>query len=497
MLYGFLRFLLRKTGDPDSSSGLCALLAAMVFAVHPIHTEVVNSVFNRSDMMVALFTLGGLWWLLHFLDRHPGRAWFGLAITYFLGMLSKESAAVIPGLAVVLIVLVTPGDLTARLRKCLPVLWLLLPLGVYLVMRANALFPPGMANAVQATEGAGLPAMLEQVALPDSTGLLKIVGIFGQALTKIAWPYPLQLSYPRPSTPLLVVYAAINLLLIIAAFVQLSRKRYGLATGLAFFYLAMLPAVRFIGIGWADASFAERYAYVPSIGLTILLAFALRAVAQRFTPRVLVRIAVPLLLILTALTWDRNADWRSEVSLFGPEYQRGDRGEETLRWMASAHLYARNYIRVVKICDDNQALQEKFGDSTFVQSCASAYERLQRYAEVERAHLYAIEHDKTRIAASMSLARFYLRHARVQDAKKRFITAIDWSDDPAEKALNTAEMIIGLNPNSREQAIIAKGYIEQALHLRPGWPKAEQMLQAVQQALNASRTPQQGGKNLP
>jgi hypothetical protein len=54
-------------------------------------------------------------------------------------------------------------------------------------------------------------------------------------------------------------------------------------------------------------------------------------------------------------------------------------------------------------------------------------------------------------------------------------------------------MIISLNPNNREQAVIAKGYIEAALQLRPGWPKAETMLAALKKALASSREPLTGG----
>lgn len=87
----------------------------------------------------------------------------------------------------------------------------------------------------------------------------------------------------------------------------------------------------------------------------------------------------------------------------------------------------------------------------------------------------------------MSLARFYLRRARPLDAEKYFKSAIDWTNDPADKALKTAEMVLALNPKSKEQAIIAKGYIEQALHHRPGWDKAELMLKALEKALNSAQ----------
>ena len=512
LLYGFLRFLVREASNRHASSDLCALLAASVFAVHPIHAEVVNSVFNRSDMMVALFGLSGLWWLLRHIDRHAAWAWFGLAVMYFLGMLSKESAVVIPGLAVALILILTPGTLVSRIRKCLPVLWMILPLAIYLILRANALFPPELTTPAPVTAGAELPAMpdtivrdavtaataentrflamLDKVKLPDAKAFLNVSGVFAEGLKVSVWPYPLRLSYAILSTPKLVGYAALNLVLLIAVFIQFRRKRYGLAAGLVFFYLAMLPASRFLGMGDAEPHFAERYAYFPSTGLAIVLAFALSSLAQRVAPRFLADGAVPILLVLAALTLDRNMDWRSEVSLFENEYQRGNRGSATLRWVAAAYLKTRNFAWVVQMCDDNLDKQELYGDSSFVESCATAYEQQQRNEEAERAYFYAIAKKKTRAAASMALARFYLRHARPQDAEKQFIAAIEWSDDPADKALNTAEKVINLNPNSREHGILARRYIKEALDLRPGWAKAEKMLQAVERALNAPRAPQ-------
>ena len=60
-----------------------------------ITTEAVDSVFNRSEIMVALFGLAGLWWMLHYLKTRPLRAWLGMGIAYFFALFSKESAIVI------------------------------------------------------------------------------------------------------------------------------------------------------------------------------------------------------------------------------------------------------------------------------------------------------------------------------------------------------------------------------------------------------------------
>ena len=54
--------VLRLSDANSESAWLVALLAAMVFGVHPIHTEVVNSIYNRSTLFVAIGSTAGLWW---------------------------------------------------------------------------------------------------------------------------------------------------------------------------------------------------------------------------------------------------------------------------------------------------------------------------------------------------------------------------------------------------------------------------------------------------
>ncbi|MGH8035412.1 MAG: hypothetical protein ACREO9_09315, partial [Lysobacterales bacterium] len=303
--------------------------------------------------------------------------------------------------------------------------WLLLPLTLYLVMRAYALAPPELRSTDQIDEsaayatsfepenigpaagGAKLSATFDMMEFPGSRTVLKVAGVLGGSMKIIAWPYPLHLFNDEPSTLMSVVYLVLHVLLVIVSLVQLRRKRYGLAAGLGFFYIAMLPASRIVGDGGLGPHIAERYVYFPSVGLAILLAFAFRALTHRFGPRILLGFVAPILLVMIALTLDRNADWVNDVSLLGTEYESGARNISTLRLTTSAYLKAGFPERVVEICDENVAAQDQFGDSTFVQHCATAYGSQHRDEEEERAYLFAIQHETTRVAASMALARFY------------------------------------------------------------------------------------------
>jgi tetratricopeptide (TPR) repeat protein len=486
LTFGFLRHVLNMNRGQTDSSNLYALLAALVFAVHPIHTEAVDSIFNRSEIMVALFGIAGLWWLLHYLNTRPARAWTGLAVAYLLALLSKESAITIPGLAVALILLLSTDSLTTRIRKCLPVFWLLLPLACYLALRAYALDQPGIDTVGPASTGAEIASELDRVRIPSLHDLFFAAGIFGKSMKVMVWPYPLNLYYQGLSTSGAAYYLAMQLVLIIAALALLARKRQGLACGLAFFYVAMLPASLIFDAAGGGTHLAERYLYFPSIGLVITLAFVLRTLARRFGARIVVNFALPVLVLLTFLTWDRNADWASDLKLFETEYQKGYRGSNVLRILANTHLLAKNYARVVKICDENRG-NEKLPNNAnpYWVYCAIAYEHQNRIKEAEEAYLLQIGAPRIRIEASLALAHFYIRQKRRYDAEKHFLDAVNWSEDPADKALYMGEMIISLNPALRDQAVMARDYVREALRLRPGWRKAEIMLEGLDRVLNS------------
>ncbi|RPH93790.1 MAG: hypothetical protein EHM68_15195, partial [Lysobacterales bacterium] len=103
LVFVFLLQLLQMIRGQSPANRHVALLAAAIFAVHPVHTEVVNSIFNRSDMLVALSGLAGLCWLLRHVHARPALAWTGLCIACSVALFCKESGLVLPGLAVAVV----------------------------------------------------------------------------------------------------------------------------------------------------------------------------------------------------------------------------------------------------------------------------------------------------------------------------------------------------------------------------------------------------------
>jgi len=465
-VFGFVRQLLRISNGQSSSADQFAFLAALVFCVHPVHAEVVNSIFNRSELLVALGGMAGLWWFLCYLDSRTFRAWGGLAVAYLFAIFAKESAVVLPGLAVSLVLIFTPGDWRTRLRKCLPALWLLIPLTLYLVLRAQAL-----------TDLTEIDTLITVSRLLDWPMILKVAGVWGQAFKVLVWPWPLRLYYEDASVIFQWAALLLHLALITVAFFEYRKKRVSLMAGLVFFYIAILPASRFLGMVGDEPHMAERYLYFPSAGLVIPLAFGLRYLGLRFSPTIALVPVLMALLVLTPICLARNAEWANEIRLFEGEFRRGSHDQHVLRYLAGARLREGNISRVAEICDLRAEEQKDYG--RFSNHCAVAYSSLGRSVEAERAFLFATADKSARTEAHANLALFYLNFDRKDEARKHYELAIETESDPALRAYRKGELLFRLHRNDRAKMIEARSHFEQALSLHPQLAYARQRLEQL------------------
>ncbi len=141
--------------------------------------------------------------------------------------------------------------------------------------------------------------------LSDEGRQLPVLGLFFNAekilpatvlwfdsIKLMLWPNPLTTFHNKSETNQWLALAA-QLALLGFAFLRLVQKRPGLILSLAFFYLSILPSSRVLGEAHVFPHLAERNLYMPSVGLTMALAFGLGWLAQKATLRTAV---VPVLI---------------------------------------------------------------------------------------------------------------------------------------------------------------------------------------------------------
>ena len=305
--------LRRLTGATWRSATVAAL-----FALHPLHVETVAWVSDRKDI------LGGFFWMLALLmyaryveeskvQSPKSKVWYGVALGMFVfALMSKPSVMTLP---LVLLLLdwwplrrFEAGPESGWFSRARKLVVEKLP------FFAAAIFAGAISVTGQKSFGA-LPGAAEfPVPGRVANALLSSVRYLGQVL----WPVDLAAYYPYPrSFPLPAVAAAALLgLAVTIAVVRLARSRPELTVGWFWYGITLLPAIGLIQIG--GHARADRYTYIPLIGVFVMLVWSVHALVARWRYRTvgLTGIATVALLPCIFLSRQQTAYWRDSVTLF-------------------------------------------------------------------------------------------------------------------------------------------------------------------------------------
>ena len=316
-----------------------ALFAAAVLAAHPLTVESVTNIVGRADLLAGMSTLGGLCLYRRFLSAGESRRslWlFGLAVTYVAGVFCKESAVVLPALMLLhdVVFPAVPGPTaitTARqsASRVWPAYAAVLPGVASLVWARWTMFHHSPFLGQFGTDNPIANATLW-------TGVMTAVKVTGYYLVLFAWPARLSSDYSYNAITLfgwtLATGQDLHAWLALAALLGL--------VALGVFAWRRSPAIPFF-LGMAGIAFlpmsnllfpigtimAERFMYVPVVGLSAAAALTL-ALVQSWWPSAetdrrgrgwaTVRMAIAAVIVVALIlrTVDRNEDWTSSVRLW-------------------------------------------------------------------------------------------------------------------------------------------------------------------------------------
>lgn len=289
-----------------------ALLAGLLFAVHPINTEAVDFISGgRNTMLACFFVL--MSYLLHqkSILRNNVPVAFAGAFFFIAGLFSKETALMIFPfiLALEILPLCVNGHTTN------PVAFIRLApyfIGaiIYFVLRWIALSSAGVSLDI-------LPGL--------GMRLLDNLYIIPRYFFSVICPTSLSIKYLVPddlhllALPLVVLWICI---IVVLGWLLTRGRTPATLFGLTWFLSFWLPVSGIIPI--PSAPLADRYLYAPAIGLWIIVAeqFSLLFCGRVKFQRYYLIAAAAVLIILAVLTTDRNRDWKNDVALFSQYVKR-------------------------------------------------------------------------------------------------------------------------------------------------------------------------------
>lgn len=305
------------TGDRGPS-----LFAAAVFALHPLHVESVAWVSERKDVLSTFF------WLLTMLAyaryaRAPGiGVYVAITLAFALGLMAKPMLVTLP--FVMLLLDYWPLrriGTAARPWGACAVAKLVLEKSPWLAMALASALSTVIAQR-------GTESLIAMENLPLGLRIGNAVLSYWRYIGKTIWPADLAVFYPFPygGIPTVhVVFALTGLAVVCATVVYLHRRAPYVFVGWFWYLGTLVPVIGFVQVG--SQAMADRYAYVPLIGLSMIPAWGVPALLARWSRnrsgatlerwyRSAAACAVALMAAWAWLSFAQVGTWRDSVHLF-------------------------------------------------------------------------------------------------------------------------------------------------------------------------------------
>lgn len=385
--------------------------AGLVFGLHPLHVESVAWISERKDVLCAFFFLCAL--LAHSRFAHRGTfATYALTTTCFaLALMSKPMAVTWPCVAI----LADLWPLQRFNRKtALPCIIEKLPwFALSAASCVITLYAQTAGQAVRTLEHVPLALRVENAAF-------SYVRYMGQSFV----PRNLVPFYPLPTDhhPVFAIPAVTLVLAAVSALAIATLRTFPFIFSGWFWFVGMLvPTIGLVQVG--DQSMANRYMYLPQIGLSIAVIWpALEIVTRR--PRLLpfARLAfVGTSLAMAGLTWIQIGYWSDSIRLFQRTIDIAESPEaRTLLGYAhqlngNSEAALQHYARATEL-DPRQVIA--------LNNIASIYNEQERWKDAERASNRAIATGPQHAPAYLNLGIALQGQGRTEEAATQYATAV-------------------------------------------------------------------------
>jgi Tfp pilus assembly protein PilF len=335
-----------------------ALLAALIFAVHPVQTDAVTYISGRRDVLFTLFYLASLYSFIRFREERQWRWALGSLMGFALSLLTKEMAATLPAILFLWDFFIrwepnAEEPLWRQLkRRAWDVVndhrWLFVTSGVLLIGFVAVSFIQG--------HGFGSPRARKLDYWGGSvwSNFLTVLTVHAHYLKLLVWPVELIASYQgafpiaHSLTEWRVVASFILLSGLFGLMVFCLQRDRIISLAPAFYFITLLPVSHIIP---HHELLAEHYLYLPMFGFALLLGRVLIRLSQvsREWSWSVYASAVLIIMAFSARAVARNQDWTNSYTLWQATYQSAPTSLRAAYNMGVEHL-SRKEIAQAIIC---------------------------------------------------------------------------------------------------------------------------------------------------
>ncbi len=307
--------------------------AAALFALHPVNVESVAWVSERKNLLSTFFWFMGILAYLKYVEQPQVLRYLPVFGFMVLGLMSKPMVVTFP-LTLLILDFYPLKRVSKRVfAEKIPLFVLTLIFSVFTVYVQRTDYAPGPLSS-----------------LPITKRLVTAATSYLDYLIMTFWPFNLAMPYPYPEVvPLWKIAVSVAVLFVITSTAYKYRTaRPYIAAGWLWFTVTLLPVMRLIQSG--REAIADRYLYVPLVGLFVVIVCGVRDLADRYRAgrNVVLAVSLSVLVYLLSITWNQTALWKDSITLFG----------HTVKVVKDSYIGYNNYAAAYKEAGDSQRAVE-------------------------------------------------------------------------------------------------------------------------------------------
>jgi hypothetical protein len=417
---------------------------AALFAIHPLHVESVAWISERKDVLSTFFWMLTMGAYSYYVE-HPGfRRYFFVLLFFVLGLMSKPMLVTLPFVLLLLdywplrrfqkiksdqkiqnevskqetsdkqkqkskkkqvgkktLELKKPADPEYKWSLIYPLLWEKVPLFVLVILSSIVTYI--------AQQKAGLERSLEEIPLVVRIGNAFVSYI--AYIEKMIWPSNLAVLYPHPRllVPWQVLGAVLLLIAITLAVFWMIKRSPCLPMGWLWYIGTLVPVIGIVQVG--AQAMADRYTYIPLIGLFIMVAWGVPDLLKKWNHRkaILLTSSALIILCLSIITRTQVGFWQNSITLFDHTLKVNDNNWRIYAARGVSYKSLGNYRQAID--DFSMAIKKNPGSEHLYYDRGIAYVGLGNYNQAIEDFDRAIEISPGYADAYRNRSVYYLTHS--------------------------------------------------------------------------------------
>ena len=357
-------------------------LVAALFTIHPLHVESVAWIAERKDVLSTFFWMLTMGAYSYYVERPRGRRYFFVLLFFILGLMAKPMLVTLPFVLLLLDYwplqrfqeikpdhkiqavkeiseVKKPASPEYKTSMIYHLLWEKVPLFVLVILSSIITY-------IAQQKGGAIHSEAIPLVIRVGNAFISYIAYIG----KMIWPSNLAFFYPHPLVFLTwQVFESVLLLIAITVIVfWLAKRSPYLVTGWLWYMGTLVPVIGIVQVG--GQAMADRYTYIPLIGLFIMVAWGLPSLIknEEIRKKILFPAGIAILVIMAVLTWQQCGYWKNTITLYKHALQVTNNNamiHNELGWNlcyeGKIEEAIDNYNKAIRITPDNVTSYDRRG----------------------------------------------------------------------------------------------------------------------------------------